>query len=163
MSRVRLTSGGIVVNKWYGYAGVLGAIALILHFVLSISASASVIADLLYIALIVLLVLAGIDAKHNRKKPVGRGAMMGLIYGFLSAVGSVLYVPNAAVMTHLMHKELPALSSAELAHLVAISATMPARIGALATNMVISVIMGLLFAWLGSLFAKNPGSDNAVI
>ena len=147
------------VNKWYGYAGALGLLSFIFHFVAVGSTASALVGDFTYVALVILLALADINAKRTGIRPFGRGAAIGLIYGVISDIGSVLFPLSHRELVLEIQKEFPTQNAHQIAQLVAEASTIDARIAALVTNIVVSVIMGVVFAWLGSLVAKKPATD----
>jgi hypothetical protein len=147
------------VNKWYGYAGALGLLSFGFHFVAVGSTASALVGDFIYVALVVLLALAGINAKRAGVRPFGRGAAIGLIYGVISDVGSILFPLSHHELALEMRREFPTQNAHRIAQLVAEASALDARAAALLTNIVVSVIMGVVFAWLGSLVAKKATTN----
>ena len=143
-------------NLWYGYAVALGLFSFVFHFTAVGSTASALVGDVTYVALVILLALAGMHAKRTGVRPFGRGAAIGLIYGVISDIGSMLFPPTHGELVMEMHREFPTENAHRIALLVAQASTLDARIAALLTNIVVSVVMGMVFAWLGSLVAKKP-------
>jgi hypothetical protein len=68
----------------------------------------------------------------------------------------MLFPPTHGELVMEMHREFPTENAHRIALLVAQASTLYVRIAALLTNIVVSVVMAMVFAWHGSLVAKKP-------
>lgn len=149
---------GFTLKQWYGLAAAAGGIALIAHLALG-STTASLISEILDLVMIGLVVAGGISAKRASLRPVRVGMVMGLIYAFLSGISNVVKTPSSVQLSQALHKEMPSLSQAEIHHMVAISTSLGARMATFVVSILVGLVMGMVFSWLGSLFIR-PSQDH---
>lgn len=110
-----------------------------------------------------LVVTAGIRAKRASLRPVRVGVVMGLIYAFLSGIANIVNPPSSTQLSQALHKEMPSLSATEIHHMVAISTSLGARIATFVVGLLVGIFMGMVFAWLGSLFTRPPQDHRQVV
>ncbi|PSR35177.1 MAG: hypothetical protein C7B46_01850 [Sulfobacillus benefaciens] len=132
------------------------------HLVLGTTA-ASLISEILDLAMIALVITAGIRAKRASLRPVGVGVVMGLIYAFLSGIANIVKTPSSVQLSQALHKEVPSLSPAEIHHMVAISTSLGARIAMFVVGILVGLVMGIVFSWIGSLFTRPPQDHRQVV
>lgn len=149
-------------NRWYILAAALGAAGLVVHFVVPMSAVGTLLNDVVFLAMVVLVVMAGMGAKRRGEKAPRLGAVLGLIYGGLLGIGDVVYTPHGPAMIKLLQRSYPTLNHAEIMSRVALLNTFSARFGALFSSVVIWLLLGMLFAWIGSLVGKISGSGGSM-
>ncbi len=145
-------------NRWYILAALLGAAGLVVHFTLPMAAVGTLLNDIVFLGMVVLVVMAGMDAKRRGNKASRLGAVLGVIYGGLLGIGDVIYTPHGPAVVKLFERSYPSLTHREILSRVALLNTMSARLGALFSSVTVWLLLGLLFAWIGSLLVKNSGS-----
>ncbi len=142
-------------NRWYILAALLGAMGIFIHFALATAAIGTLLADVVFLAMVVLIIVAGMNAKRRGQKAPRQGVLLGLIYGGLLGIGDVVYAPQGSAAVRLMQRAYPSASHAQIMAQLALLRTASARFGSFITTVVIWALLGLLFAWIGSLLVKR--------
>ena len=141
-------------NRWYILAALLGAMGIFIHFALGTTAAGTLLADVVFLAMVVLVIVAGMNAKRRGQKAPRQGLLLGLIYGGLVGIGEFVYVPQGPAAVKLLQRAYPSASHARILAQLALLHTVSARFGSLITTLVIWGLLGLLFAWIGSFLVK---------
>ncbi len=142
-------------------AGALGVLGLVVHFALPVSSAGTLIGDAVFLGMVVLVILSGMDAKRHQHKALIVGPLLGLIYGGLLGIGDLVYSPHGAAIVKTLQHRYPSATQAEIKDMLTLSNTPVARLGALISTVVIWVLLGLLFAWIGTLFVKKSGGSGS--
>lgn len=142
-------------NRWYILAGLLGVMGVFIHFAMATAALGTILADIVFLGMVVLVLVAGMNAKRRGQKAPRQGLFLGLIYGGFIGIGDIVYVPQGSAAVKLLQRAYPHASHAQIMAQMALLRTASARFGSLLTTVVIWGLLGLLFAWIGSLLAKK--------
>lgn len=149
-------------NRWYILAALLGAMGVIIHFALATAEAGTLLADIVFLGMVVLVIVAGMNAKRRGQKAPRQGLFLGLIYGGFLGIGDAVYVPQGSAAVKLLQRAYPNASHAQIMAQVALLQTGADRFGSLITTLVIWGLLGLLFAWIGSLLGKKTESDGGM-
>lgn len=141
---------------------VLAIIKIVLGFVISSSATTAS-TELGYITLlleVVLTAVVGWEAKRVGRRPALTGMYANLFYGVPQIIASFFMTIPLAQIEKTIRAQNPSYTKAQVHQFAQLGAGTLHVLGVL--QIVIFVLIGLFFGWIGSLFAPKPGDQQVI-
>lgn len=151
--------------RWYAIGLLIGVVQLLVTGIVpSGNAIRSVASIVLGLAMLLSLVLAGRAARQASLRPSWQGALVGVCYGVPAGLASVLFPLTPAQVAASLQKAQQRLhlTSAQLQVAQQHADSAAAHWESFVTGIVVSVLLGLLLGWIGSLFGRGAEEYRAV-
>lgn len=147
-------------GKWYGSALIIGIVLAVVHALLpSFSKAALGLGYLGLLATLIIVILGGRFARISGRRPSWFGMRLALIVAVPQIIGQMLTIPSKAAILKHLNTTSPTLP-ASLKDQVASMLHSPAgQIEGVVGNLIMYFIAGVLFGWIGSLFARNREAE----
>ena len=145
------------LSTYLSLAAVAGFISIIARaFLFSSGTGAVVVGIVIDIALIVLIVLSVIEAKKHLDRATLRSSLVGVIYGGVTAIGSLLFPVSAAVLRTSILRADPSIPSSVLNSQIALDTSTVMRVLQAVLAVVFSWLLALLVGWIASKIVRSP-------
>lgn len=140
----------------------LAIIKIVLGFVISPSATTAS-TEISYITLlleVVLTAVVGWEAKRVGRRPALTGMYANLFYGVPQVIASFFTPVSLAQIEKAVKAQYPGYTQAQIHQAAQLTAS--ARPVLVIVQIVIFIVIGLFFGWIGSMFAKKPGDQQVI-